>query len=215
MRVFILSYKTFLSLLLLIFAHTAFASKTIEWEDLRPDVSQQNIVLPTLTSDQLDKFRQIYRLMQSSNTEDVEQREKLKAELRKQNIDADEMLRLREEYMKAEINKAEALTDQYDGEIVRIAGFLVPLEFSDMMVATDFLLVPTAGACIHVPPPPANQIIKVSYPDGYKLKHLRLPVWVEGKVSSDIQTDSLYIVDGETDITMGYQMDATLVTDYD
>ena len=207
--------KIVLSLLFLTFSHSAFASKQIEWEDLRPEVSPHNIVLPNLTSDQIDKLKQITRLKQSTNPDQVKRGEQLKNELLDQNIDADEVLRLHAAYVKAEQAKAEALTDQYDGENVRIAGFLVPLEFSDMMVATEFLLVPTAGACIHVPPPPANQIIKVSYPDGYKLKHLRLPVWVEGKVSSDIQTDSLYIVDGETNITMGYQMDATLVTDYD
>lgn len=47
-----------------------------------------------------------------------------------------------------------------DGQRVRIAGFAVPLERSGEQVR-EFLLVPYFGACIHTPPPPANQIVHV------------------------------------------------------
>ncbi|HTU52118.1 MAG TPA: DUF3299 domain-containing protein, partial [Acidobacteriaceae bacterium] len=46
------------------------------------------------------------------------------------------------------------------GKRVSIPGFMVPLE-DDLDVVTEFLLVPYAGACIHVPPPPPNQIVYV------------------------------------------------------
>jgi hypothetical protein len=46
------------------------------------------------------------------------------------------------------------------GRRVSIPGFMVPLE-DDLDVVTEFLLVPYAGACIHVPPPPPNQIVYV------------------------------------------------------
>ncbi len=42
-----------------------------------------------------------------------------------------------------------------DGADVRISGYIVPLE-DGMDQATEFLLVPTNGACIHMPPPPPN-----------------------------------------------------------
>lgn len=47
-----------------------------------------------------------------------------------------------------------------DGKQVSIPGFMVPLE-DDLEQVTEFLLVPYAGACIHVPPPPPNQIVYV------------------------------------------------------
>jgi len=50
-----------------------------------------------------------------------------------------------------------------DGERVKIPGFIVPLEM-DTKAISEFLLVPYYGACIHVPPPPANQIIYVKSP---------------------------------------------------
>ena len=49
---------------------------------------------------------------------------------------------------------------ELDGERVRIRGFAVPVAFDGAKVK-EFLLVPYAGACIHVPPPPANQIVLI------------------------------------------------------
>ncbi|MBK8162824.1 MAG: DUF3299 domain-containing protein [Gammaproteobacteria bacterium] len=45
-------------------------------------------------------------------------------------------------------------------QTVKLPGFVVPLE-GDGQVVNEFLLVPYYGACIHVPPPPANQIVNV------------------------------------------------------
>ena len=47
-----------------------------------------------------------------------------------------------------------------DGKRVKLAGFVVPLERKGDAVL-ELLLVPYFGACIHTPPPPANQIVHV------------------------------------------------------
>ncbi|HBC56143.1 MAG TPA: DUF3299 domain-containing protein, partial [Gammaproteobacteria bacterium] len=52
---------------------------------------------------------------------------------------------------------------EMDGQAIRIPGFIVPLEFDDGQTITQFFLVPFFGACVHVPPPPPNQIIFVHY----------------------------------------------------
>lgn len=66
-----------------------------------------------------------------------------------------------------------------DGQHIRIPGFVVPLE-GDAEQVTELLLVPYFGACIHVPPPPANQIIHVfpNSPVGHDI--LKEAVWIEG-----------------------------------
>jgi uncharacterized protein len=66
-----------------------------------------------------------------------------------------------------------------DGKAIRIAGFMVPLELGKKEV-TEFLLVPYFGACIHVPPPPANQIIDVHTTQPYKTESFMEAVWVAG-----------------------------------
>lgn len=65
----------------------------------------------------------------------------------------------------------------------RVPGYMVPLE-DNLFAATEFLLVPYPGACIHVPPPPPNQLVHVTM-DGGKTTELRSlyePVWVQGIV---------------------------------
>jgi hypothetical protein len=65
--------------------------------------------------------------------------------------------------------------------IARVPGYMVPLE-DNLEEVTEFLLVPTPGACIHVPPPPPNQIVHVIM-EGNKKAQVRLwmeAVWVEG-----------------------------------
>jgi hypothetical protein len=47
-----------------------------------------------------------------------------------------------------------------DNKLVRLAGFVVSLE-GDGRTVSEFLLVPYFGACIHVPPPPSNQVVLV------------------------------------------------------
>ena len=70
------------------------------------------------------------------------------------------------------------------GSLIRIAGFVVPLEEARGEIS-EFLLVPYFGACIHSPPPPANQIIHVkNAPPSQGLPGLRSMdvVWVTGKL---------------------------------
>ncbi|MGI1663614.1 DUF3299 domain-containing protein [Palleronia sp. KMU-117] len=75
------------------------------------------------------------------------------------------------------------ITHAYDGKRVRIPGFLLPLDFSGTGV-TDFLLVPYVGACIHVPPPPPNQLILVTTDAPYESDGLFEPVSVTGTMTS-------------------------------
>ena len=69
-----------------------------------------------------------------------------------------------------------------DGKVVSIPGFMVPLE-DDLEQVTEFLLVPYAGACIHVPPPPPNQMVYVKMNANNKI-HVTFtdPIMVTGQL---------------------------------
>lgn len=71
---------------------------------------------------------------------------------------------------------------KYDGRAIRIPGYIVPLQQNDARRVTEFFVVPYFGACLHMPPPPPNQIIYVSLEDGIDLEDLQQPYWFEGKV---------------------------------
>ena len=73
------------------------------------------------------------------------------------------------------------LVQGLDGKRVHIGGYVVPLDFEATRIK-EFLLVPFVGACIHVPPPPANQIIYVKSEQGFDVQVVFDPVWVTGSL---------------------------------
>ncbi|WP_307688026.1 DUF3299 domain-containing protein [Variovorax ginsengisoli] len=91
-----------------------------------------------------------------------------------------------------------------NGALVKIPGFVVPLEESKGEI-TEFLLVPYFGACIHTPPPPANQILHVRPEKGAKFRSMDT-VWVTGRLQTT-RNDSMMGVSG-------YAMTAQAVTKY-
>lgn len=186
----------------------------LDWQDLRPEPISSQVTLPEITYQQRQTLQQIFTLSQYNDSESANKIIALKEKLKSEGLDADELFKLRQQYIESQQRAAQTVTTHYDGQRVRIPGFLVPIEFSAPLVATEFLLVPTAGACIHMPPPPANQIVRVSYPKGYQVETVQYPVWVEGVISSKLETSSVYLVDGDTDLTMGYNLTASMVVNY-
>ena len=69
-----------------------------------------------------------------------------------------------------------------DGAVIKIMGYMVPFD-DDQNKAAEFLLVPTLGACIHIPAPPPNQLILVNMDAGQRAQvYWDKPVWVEGRL---------------------------------
>jgi len=83
----------------------------------------------------------------------------------------------------AQMNPKAPIIKELDGKDVKIPGFVVPLE-GDEETLTEFLLVPYFGACVHVPPPPSNQIVYVKFEKGVPVESLYDAVWVHGKLST-------------------------------
>jgi hypothetical protein len=85
---------------------------------------------------------------------------------------------------------------------VKLPGYIVPLEEvkGDL---TEFLLVPYLGACIHTPPPPANQIVHVKSSIPLKGLHSMDIVSISGLLKVTTETSSMGV--------SGYAMEADLV----
>lgn len=88
---------------------------------------------------------------------------------------------------------------------VRLPGYVVPLE-ENKAGMTEFLLVPYYGACIHTPPPPANQIIHVAPTSPARNLKSMDTVWVSG-ILRTLRTDSYMGVSG-------YRLEAFVVEPY-
>jgi uncharacterized protein len=78
-------------------------------------------------------------------------------------------------------DNAPTVTD-LEGTAVKIPGYVVPLE-EDHGRLKEFLLVPYFGACIHTPPPPANQIIHVIAKTPIKGLSAMDTVWIKGPLT--------------------------------
>jgi hypothetical protein len=87
-----------------------------------------------------------------------------------------------------------------DGTIVRVPGFVIPLEDNEQSVS-EFLLVPYPMACIHVPAPPPNLIVHVKMDKGKKINFdFYAPVWAQGRLkiqtTQNMYTESSYFMTG-------------------
>ncbi|WP_435607289.1 DUF3299 domain-containing protein [Pseudomonas knackmussii] len=94
-----------------------------------------------------------------------------------------------------------------DGQQVKLPGYVVPLDVAADGEVREFLLVPYYGACIHVPPPPSNQIVYVHDAKGVKMDELYQPFWVTGKISVKALDSDL--------AQAGYQLKADEVAPYE
>ncbi|WP_311733098.1 DUF3299 domain-containing protein [Sulfitobacter noctilucicola] len=56
---------------------------------------------------------------------------------------------------------SQGVRTDWNGKVVRLPGYVVPIDYSGTGI-TAFILVPFVGACVHVPPPPANQLVFVT-----------------------------------------------------
>ncbi|MFT4265790.1 MAG: DUF3299 domain-containing protein [Xenophilus sp.] len=103
-----------------------------------------------------------------------------------------------------EVSNNAPTNPEMDGQLVKLPGFIVPLEENKGEVS-EFLLVPYFGACIHTPPPPANQILHVRPRTPAKFRAMDT-VWVTGRLAAQ-RNDSMMG-------TSGYDMTADSVTKY-
>jgi uncharacterized protein len=99
------------------------------------------------------------------------------------------------------------VVEELDGEVVRIGGYILPFDYSGSnRTVSRFLLVPYVGACIHVPPPPPNQLIYVEADDPIEVQGLWDPVFITGTMRTRRE---------DTDLAgTAYTMELEAVTPY-
>lgn len=91
------------------------------------------------------------------------------------------------------------------GVRVRLPGYVVPLDSAEPGKLTQFLLVPYFGACVHSPPPPANQIVQVTLKSPGNWRTMDV-VWVQGVLSTQRQDSAMGV--------SGYALAAEVVEAY-
>jgi hypothetical protein len=99
-----------------------------------------------------------------------------------------------------------SVNPKLDGKLVRLPGFLVPLELDQTGRIAEMFLVPYYGACIHVPPPPPNQIVYVATRKAFSMESLYSAYWVTGRLKVGKRSTRI--------ASAAYSIDATVIEEY-
>jgi len=150
--------------------------RQLEWDDLMPK--------------DWNPFAQLEELRQSGRL----------AGLQDGTAEAD---RVMQEFISA--GRSAPVVPELDGQHVKLPGFVVPLDYQGTEVS-EFLLVPYFGACIHVPPPPANQIVYVKSQQPFPIRDMYDPVWVTGTITTQAHWNDV----GDA----GYTLEAQAIEPY-
>ena len=102
------------------------------------------------------------------------------------------------------------------GKKISIDGFMVPLDFDygEALEVNEFVLVPDAGMCIHVPPPPPNQMILVKLQKPERVRYMFQPILVEGVIKNTPPIKEVYNSIYEMKVTKIVDIDFDDLTDY-
>jgi len=194
--------------------------RELTWDDLIPAKLNFDDPFEKLTDAQLYNLGTValYREQQASKEEKPDPSkayyDEALAELKAEDIDVDGLLAIRAEITEKRRARGQKANAELNGKNIRMPGYLLPLEFEDKKVV-EFLLVPWVGACIHTPPPPANQVIHVILDKGFDIgDNIYTPVWVNGVMKTENNNPELSFVDGKQNIDVSYVMQADQVELY-
>jgi len=136
--------------------------KELTWEDFIPDdFVQPENPFATLSQEEVDKL-----------------------------LDGSDESNAKLDQIEAAYNYA-PVVPELDGQRVKFPAYITPLEFNEASTLNEFLLVPYVGACIHVPPPPANQIVHAQSEKGIKSKGMYEAVWATGIIRAETVQSAL------------------------
>jgi hypothetical protein len=187
----------------------------ISWEDLVPPLPPEKNPLAGLSEEEAGFVEWIIYLrlflpeeIKPENEEFHRELEAALPKLKADGIDIDLIIADRK-------FRNTAVNEELDGAVVKLSGYLLPLDLSGKKVS-DFLLVPWIGACIHTPPPPPNQIVSaVSLtPTPFAIEKLFKPVTVTGRMKLESLSRELFLVDGSDTVQIGYSMRVDKIEEY-
>jgi len=196
-------------------------SREIDWDNLLPNMAPLDNPFTTLTTDQLMDLETLVGIRNVNRRGNISEVDKtfedgveIRYKLERQGVKVDALIAAYDRLEKELAKRNQMANTDLDGQIIRIPGYALPLEHKDTGVK-EFLLVPYVGACIHVPPPPANQTVYVNLKNVHNLKNIYEPVWVTGRLSIQPTNQSLSLVDGSAGVDTAYTLEGLKIEPYE
>lgn len=200
---------------------SAQTARQIAWEDLVPAAentladpfSHLEPVLAAQLYGIASVRQQIDKGFLSPVSPEYEEVVELTADLKGQGVEVEALLARFNEVEAEAVRQDSAVVGALDGQFIRIPGYALPLEY-DGAAIQEFLLVPYVGACIHVPPPPQNQMVFVKLAEPFIVTSLFAPVWITGRVKIERTDRVVPLSDGKAPVTAGYVVEIAKVEPY-
>ena len=194
-------------------ATSALAQTSLAWEDLQPSTTTLQNPYDHLSTEQTYDLATLARLriwveenQVSPDSLEAQEILRLDNKLKDQDLDVETLLSQVDQAQAYWQQQSQSTNSQWVGETVELSGYALPLTWNQAEEITEFLLVPYVGACIHVPPPPPNQIVHIQPEQALAVPGLFTPVVVEGQLRSQPATYEVFQVDGSRPVNVSYAL---------
>ncbi|MEO1404205.1 MAG: DUF3299 domain-containing protein [Cyanobacteria bacterium J06635_1] len=192
------------------------APTLITWDDLQPPTTSLQDPYAQLSIEQTYDLATLAQLQTwveesdaSPNTLEAQEVLRLEQRLQAQGLDIKALLSQVEQARQYWQQQSQNVNLALNGQTVKLSGYALPLSWNETQQVTEFLLVPYVGACIHVPPPPPNQVVYLKPPSAIDPPGLFAPVTVEGILRQQSASYELFRVDGSRPVEVSYALTLT------
>ncbi|MEM9805728.1 MAG: DUF3299 domain-containing protein [Cyanobacteria bacterium P01_D01_bin.56] len=199
--------------LVVIIASPLAAQQTITWEDLEPQATTVQNPYAHLSIDQTHELSMLAHLQlwieqneTAPETIEIQEVERLRQRLEAQGLDVEQLLTQVDQAQDYWQEQSQFTNQSLEQQDIQLSGYVLPLTQDNEQQVTEFLLVPYIGACIHVPPPPPNQMIYVEPSSAIEPPGLFAPVSVTGQLRQQSASYELFLVDGSRSVDVSYTL---------
>ncbi|MEA5466913.1 HoxN/HupN/NixA family nickel/cobalt transporter [Leptothoe sp. PORK10 BA2] len=195
------------------------AQQVITWEDLQPQTTTLQNPYGHLSTEQAYDLSMLVRLQRwvdqnqvDAETFEAQEVQRLRQKLEDQGLDVARLLTQVDQAQAYWQEQSQSTNMRLEEQAVTLSGYVLPLAWDQEQRVTQFLLVPYVGACIHVPPPPPNQIVYVEPAVAIETPGLFASVSVTGQLRQQSASYDLFRVDGTRSVDVSYALALTDIT---
>ncbi|MEM9136740.1 MAG: DUF3299 domain-containing protein [Cyanobacteria bacterium P01_F01_bin.42] len=194
------------------------ANGAITWKDLQSHSTHLSNPYAQLTREQTHRLSSLYQLKEwikknqpAPGSNEIIEAQRLEKSFIDENLDSEILLAQANNARTYWRSQSQVTNPDLENRSIQLSGYVLPLDKnaqrSVIKQVSEFLLVPYVGACIHVPPPPPNQIVHIKPEVPIDNPGLFSSVVVTGRIYADASSHELFRVDGSRTVDVSYAMD--------
>ena len=193
-------------------------TRPITWDDLQAQSTHLTNPYAHLSTVQTYRLSSLYQLKEwakenqpAPDSFEMQEIERLEQSFVDEDIDTAALLTRVSEARDYWRSHSQTTNPDLEDSVVQLSGYILPLnedsQTRQSQQVSEFLLVPYVGACIHVPPPPPNQMIYIKPAAAIKNPGMFSSMLVTGTLRASAGSYELFQIDGSRTVDVSYTMD--------